>query len=146
MTARALAALAGVLKCEPALAAQLRAPALGAADKTTLVGRLQKQAGADRDGVLRNFLATLADNNRLGVLEGVCDKFEVLMSAFRGEVELVVTSAAVRCPLPSSPASIIGFAVTRRADQTRSSPLRRARCHASNPPCPSRSTWVRVSG
>ncbi|KAK5194201.1 ATP synthase F0 subcomplex subunit OSCP atp5, partial [Cryomyces antarcticus] len=33
-------------------------------------------------------------NNRLSVLEGVCEKFGVLMSAFRGEVELTVTSAA----------------------------------------------------
>jgi F-type H+-transporting ATPase subunit O len=32
----------------------------------------------------------------LGVLEGVVEKFAQLMGAHRGEVELVVTSAAVR--------------------------------------------------
>jgi F-type H+-transporting ATPase subunit O len=32
----------------------------------------------------------------LGVLEGVVEKFGVLMGAHRGEIELVVTSAAVR--------------------------------------------------
>ena len=39
------------------------------------------------------FFATLADNNRLGVLEGVCEKFAVLMSAAKGEVEMTITSA-----------------------------------------------------
>ena len=32
----------------------------------------------------------------MGVLQGVLEKFSVLMGAHRGEVELVVTSAAVR--------------------------------------------------
>jgi F-type H+-transporting ATPase subunit O len=44
---------------------------------------------------VKNFLATLAENNRLGVLEGVVEKFGVLMGAQRGEVELTVTSATV---------------------------------------------------
>jgi F-type H+-transporting ATPase subunit O len=37
----------------------------------------------------------LAENNRLSVLEGVVEKFGLLMGAYRGEVELTVTSAAV---------------------------------------------------
>lgn len=45
---------------------------------------------------MKNFLETLAANNRLGALEGVVEKFAQLISAQRGEVELVVTSAAVR--------------------------------------------------
>ena len=45
---------------------------------------------------MKNFLNTLADNNRLGILEGVCEKFMTLMGAARGEVELTVTSAQVR--------------------------------------------------
>lgn len=47
---------------------------------------------------MKNFLATLAENNRLGVLEGVVEKFGVLMGAHRGEIELTVTSAAVCRP------------------------------------------------
>lgn len=43
---------------------------------------------------MKNFLQTLAENNRLGLLEGVCEKFTQLMGAHRGEVELVITSAA----------------------------------------------------
>ncbi|KAI7349225.1 hypothetical protein KC354_g13314, partial [Hortaea werneckii] len=42
----------------------------------------------------KNFLQTLAENNRLSVLEGVCEKFSTLMSAARGEVEMTITSAA----------------------------------------------------
>lgn len=44
---------------------------------------------------MKNFLATLAENNRLSLLEGVANNFATLMSAQRGEVELTVTSAAV---------------------------------------------------
>jgi F-type H+-transporting ATPase subunit O len=59
------------------------------------VAELQKNAGASGETV-KNFLATLAENNRLGLLPGVCGKFGELMSAARGEVEMVVTSAQVR--------------------------------------------------
>jgi F-type H+-transporting ATPase subunit O len=45
---------------------------------------------------VKNFLQTLADNNRLGALAGVVEKFSILMGAARGEVELTVTSAQVR--------------------------------------------------
>lgn len=72
----------------------LRAPTLSAKDKSQIVQELQKVAGADKVDVVKNFLHTLAENNRLGVLQGVCEKFDTLMSAYRGEVELRVTSAA----------------------------------------------------
>ncbi|KAI5279866.1 ATP synthase F0 subcomplex subunit OSCP atp5, partial [Ascosphaera acerosa] len=64
--------------------------------------------GSGKGGVLHNFLTTLAENNRLGVLEGVCDKFAVLMGAHRGEMELVITSAQVGYPLLSSPPPLNG--------------------------------------
>jgi hypothetical protein len=63
------------------------------------VAELQKQAGATGETV-KNFLSTLAENNRLGLLPGVCNKFGELMSAARGEVEMVVTSAQVRLFFP----------------------------------------------
>jgi F-type H+-transporting ATPase subunit O len=53
-------------------------------------------SGVDKGDTVKNFLKTLADNNRLNILEGVCEKFTVLMGAARGEVDMVVTSAAVR--------------------------------------------------
>jgi F-type H+-transporting ATPase subunit O len=65
-------------------------------DKQQIVQELQKNLGPqDKEGIVKNFLATLAENNRLGVLEGVVEKFGVLMGAHRGEVELTVTSATV---------------------------------------------------
>jgi F0F1-type ATP synthase delta subunit len=67
------------------------------------VAELEKQSGSGsgsgfgaaggQAATFKNFLATLAENNRLGLLEGVCDKFEQLMSAHRGEMDLVITSA-----------------------------------------------------
>lgn len=50
--------------------------------------------GADKGDTVKNFLKTLADNNRLGILEGVCEKFTTLMSAAKGEVDLIITSAS----------------------------------------------------
>ena len=50
----------------------------------------------DKGDTVKNFLKTLADNNRLGILEGVCEKFGELMGAARGEMDLVITSAQVR--------------------------------------------------
>jgi F-type H+-transporting ATPase subunit O len=73
----------------------LTAPTLSADDKKQIVAEIQKFTGVqDKTNTLQNFLSTLAENNRLGVLEGVCEKFATLMSAARGEVEMTITSAA----------------------------------------------------
>lgn len=53
----------------------------------------------DKGDTVKNFLKTLSDNNRLGILEGICEKFEVLMGASKGELEMVVQSASVSNPL-----------------------------------------------
>lgn len=57
--------------------------------------------GVDKGETVKNFLKTLSDNNRLGILHGVCEKFATLMGAARGEMELTVTSAAVGSEKPS---------------------------------------------
>ena len=54
--------------------------------------------GSDKGDTVKNFLKTLADNNRLSILEGVCEKFTTLMGAARGEMDLTVTSAQVSLP------------------------------------------------
>jgi len=93
---KALENLSSVFKKDAKLANVLAAPTLTAEDKKQIVAELTKHVGGvpDREGTVKNFLNTLADNNRLGVLESVCHKFETLMGAYRGEVELTVTSAA----------------------------------------------------
>lgn len=73
----------------------LSMPTLAPKDKSIIVGELAKLTGGASETV-KNLLATLAENNRLGLLPGVCGKFAELMSAARGEVEMTVTSAQVR--------------------------------------------------
>ncbi|PGH12792.1 ATP synthase F1, delta subunit [Helicocarpus griseus UAMH5409] len=91
---RALATLSDVFKKDTKLPAILGAPTLSMSDKTQIIQQLQRVAGGPgKDDILKNFLATLAENNRLSVLEGVCEKFAALMSAHRGEIELIITSA-----------------------------------------------------
>ncbi|BCR96297.1 F1F0 ATP synthase subunit 5 [Aspergillus luchuensis] len=92
-TSKALASLGQTLKADRKLTTILSAPTLTVADKQQIVQELQKVAGADKGDILKNFLATLAENNRLGLLEGICDKFSTLMGAHRGEIELNITSA-----------------------------------------------------
>lgn len=94
-TARALSALNDVYHKDPKLATILTAPTLSAEDKSAIIAELQKHTGgADKADTVKNFLKTLADNNRLGLLKGICEKFGELMSAAKGEVELTVTSAS----------------------------------------------------
>lgn len=101
---RAMANLGTAVEKDAKLAQILSTPTLGAQDKSAIVAELAKLAGGGGSGTVKNFLDTLADNNRLGLLQGVCAKFARLMSATRGEVEMTVTSAQVRFAiLPSSP-------------------------------------------
>ena len=81
-------------KKDPKLNTILTAPTLSKDDKKQIVSELQKSTGVqDKTNTLTNFLNTLAENNRLAQLEGVCEKFAVLMGAARGEVEMTITSA-----------------------------------------------------
>ncbi|KNG44996.1 F1 complex, OSCP/delta subunit of ATPase [Stemphylium lycopersici] len=94
-TAKSLSALQSVFQKDAKLLEILHAPSLSVGDKQQIVQELQKHIGsADKEGIVKNLLNTLAENNRLGVLQGVAEKFGVLMGAHRGEVELTVTSAA----------------------------------------------------
>jgi len=96
--AKALASLGQTLKNDRKLTTIIGAPTLTTSDKQEIVAELQKLAGgADKGDILKNFLNTLAENNRLGALEGVCEKFGTLMGAHRGELELNITSAQVGC-------------------------------------------------
>lgn len=91
-TAAALTNLGALLEKDTKLAAILSAPTLTEADKKAIIEELGKKAGSGNETV-KNFLETLAENNRLGLLPGVCDKFATIISAARGEVEVTVTSA-----------------------------------------------------
>ncbi|KAF3048189.1 ATP synthase F0 subcomplex subunit OSCP atp5 [Didymella heteroderae] len=109
-TAKSLEQLSAVFKRDAKLAEILRAPTLSVEDKKQIVQELQKHVGQDKEGIVKNFLDTLAQNNRLGVLEGVVNNFGILMGAHRGEIELVVTSAA---PLDNKTLSRLEAAVSK---------------------------------
>ena len=104
-TARALSSLAEIFRKDGKLPSILAAPTLSAADKSQIVTELLKHTGGgvgttpstgnNKNETVKNFLKALADNNRLGILPAVCEKFGSLVSVHRGEVELLVTSAAV---------------------------------------------------
>ncbi|KAM7209516.1 hypothetical protein V8F20_000254 [Naviculisporaceae sp. PSN 640] len=91
-TAKAIASLGNLVQKDKKLPEILDAPSLSAADKSAIIGELTKAAGVT-DKTVKNFLETLAENNRLGLLPGVISKFAELISAAQGEVELVITSA-----------------------------------------------------
>ncbi len=95
-TAKALASLGRLVDKDKKLVTILAAPTLSAADKTAIIAELEKAAGAT-GATVKNFMAMLAENNRLSILPGVCTKFGELMSAAHGEIEMVVTSATVCC-------------------------------------------------
>lgn len=94
--AKALASLNAIIAKDPKLTTILSAPTLTQADKSQIIAELEKAAGVPSgDKTVKNLLKTLAENNRLSLLGGVCAKFGEIMSASRGEVEMVVTSATV---------------------------------------------------
>ncbi|KAL1860590.1 ATP synthase F0 subcomplex subunit OSCP atp5 [Diaporthe australafricana] len=109
-TASALNKLGGLVSQDAKLATILEAPTLTPADKSAIIAELEKTAGTSP--TVKNFLQTLAENNRLSLLGGVCTKFGELMSASRGEVEMTVTSAT---PLDNRTLNRLETAVSKSA-------------------------------
>jgi F-type H+-transporting ATPase subunit O len=91
-TAKAITNLSNLFVKDTKLTQVLSTPRLSVEDKSAIVAELNKHTGANV-ATVKNFLETLAKNNRLGHLRGVCEKFGELMSAARGEVEMTITSA-----------------------------------------------------
>lgn len=91
-----MAALASVYEKDPKLATIMEAPTLSVEDKASIISELAKHTGgADKGDTVKNFLKTLADFNRLSLLQPICSKFGELMAASKGEVELTIVSATV---------------------------------------------------
>ncbi|KAM0346776.1 hypothetical protein ACHAP4_011596 [Fusarium culmorum] len=91
LTAKAIVNLSNVFMKDTKLTKVLSTPRLTDEDKPAIVAELSKHTGANV-AIVKNLLQTLAENNRLGHLQGVCEKFGELMSAKRGEVEMTITS------------------------------------------------------
>ncbi|GAB0141747.1 ATP synthase F0 subcomplex subunit OSCP atp5 [Epichloe bromicola] len=115
-TAKAISTLNALVEKDPKLDQILHAPTLTAKDKSAVVAELAKQAGAGAGAgaeTVKNFLDTLAENNRLGLLKDVCVKFGDMMSASRGEVELKVTSAHQHQALDNKTLSRLEAAISK---------------------------------
>ncbi|KAI5842707.1 OSCP/delta subunit of ATPase [Tricharina praecox] len=90
-THKALTSLKGVLAKDPKLVRILASPTLKTDDKKLVIAEVMKAAGQDKS--IKNLLEVLAENNRLGLVGGIVEKFDVLMGAHRGEIEAIITSA-----------------------------------------------------
>ena len=92
---KAVESLTQTFKKDARLQNIISSPTLTAEDKKQIVAEIQKSSNVqDKSNTVSNFLNTLAENNRLSVLEGVLEKFGQLMSAARGEVEMTIISAS----------------------------------------------------
>ncbi|KAK9496111.1 OSCP/delta subunit of ATPase [Lipomyces doorenjongii] len=106
-TSKALTYLKTLLDKDADVSGILSNPALSASDKKIVVETLSKSVSVP---TVANLLAVLAENNRLGLLSEVIEKFGTLMSAYKGEVEATITSAA---PLDSKILSRIESAISK---------------------------------
>ncbi|KAF3911537.1 hypothetical protein ABW20_dc0109167 [Dactylellina cionopaga] len=96
---KSLKSLKALLVKDPKLTNVISSPTLSPSDKSAVISELQKAVpGAAGDKNFKNLLEVLADNNRLGLLGGIADKFAILMGAHRGEVEATITSAQALDP------------------------------------------------
>jgi len=91
---RSVAALGNLLAKDKRLEPVISSPTLTSADKAAAIEEVIKAlpSGAGQKEV-KNLLEVLAENNRLGALPGVVSKFDELVRADKGEVDVVVTSA-----------------------------------------------------
>ncbi|HEY8516656.1 MAG TPA: ATP synthase F1 subunit delta [Candidatus Binatia bacterium] len=77
---------------DPEVAAALASPNLGADARRGLVGRLAESI--DLSELTRNFLALLADRNRLGQFAAIVQAYQALVDRSLGRVRAVIRAAA----------------------------------------------------
>ena len=92
-TEKSLQTLKTLLQKDPKLETIISSPTLNAGDKSQIIAEITKRIASDK--TVKNLLEVLAENNRLGLLRGVIDKYSTLMGAHKGVVEAIVTSALV---------------------------------------------------
>ncbi|KAG7421268.1 ATP synthase subunit 5 [Fusarium oxysporum f. sp. rapae] len=93
--------LSNVVLKDTKLTKVLSTPRLTAEDKSAIVAELSKHTSTNVVTV-KNLLQTLAENNRLGHLQGVCEEFGELMSAKQGEVEMTKTLSRLETAVSKS--------------------------------------------
>ena len=89
----ALQKIQSTLKTDSKVSTLISNPTLNNADKSVIVEVLAKAVGGDKS--ITNLLKVMAENNRLGMLPAVSEAFASLISAQKGETDVVITSAQV---------------------------------------------------
>jgi F-type H+-transporting ATPase subunit O len=91
-----LSTISTTIKSTPAYSNFVSNPALSAADRAagvkTLITEVSKK-GALSD-VTKNLLTVLAENGRLGETQAIIDGFSELVSKYKGELEVTITSSS----------------------------------------------------
>ena len=90
-----LSAIAKSLKDTPALNAFVSNPLLSSKERATGLESLYK-AGSTKgtvNDITKNLLAVLSENGRLAETPAVIEEFNALVAKYKGELEIVVTSA-----------------------------------------------------
>ncbi|PWW72761.1 F1 complex, OSCP/delta subunit of ATPase [Tuber magnatum] len=91
-TEKSLQRLKTLLQKDPKLETIISSPTFSSGDKSQIIAVITKPIASD--AAVKNLLEALAENNRLGLLRGVIDKYSTLMDAHKGVVEAVITSAS----------------------------------------------------
>lgn len=96
-----LTAIGSAIKSTPTLSSFIKNPTLSAKDRATGIQAIFAAAGGPKkeqvSDITKNLFAVMSENGRLGETQGVIETLSALVSKYKGELEVVVTSAA---PLP----------------------------------------------
>lgn len=92
-TEKQLSSLCSIINRDPKLSMVLNNPSLSFKDRSVIAEVLAKSLGNDK--LIFNFLEIVAEKNRLNLIKDIVKKFSYLMSAKKGEIEVIVTSVSV---------------------------------------------------
>lgn len=81
-----------VLRAEPQFTVILTSPRIGGTDRAQIIRRVFK---GKVDNLTLDFLSVLARRGRIGFIEPISDRYEVLVDKHRGRVGVEVTAAKV---------------------------------------------------
>ncbi|KAG5520141.1 hypothetical protein PMAC_001217 [Pneumocystis sp. 'macacae'] len=90
-TEKQLISLCNIIDKDTKLSMVLDDPSLSSKDRLIIAEILAKSLGNDK--LIVNFLEIIAEKNRLNLVRDIVKKFSCLMSAKKGEIEVIITSA-----------------------------------------------------
>jgi len=88
-----LNSLQQLIKSSPEVATFLNNPTLAASEKASGMKDLLNKVGTNASDYTKNFLNVLAENGRLYETEKTIEAFQTIMSSYKGELEITITSA-----------------------------------------------------